>query len=302
MKQSIINRKRIESILLIIVGTFIMTIGTIFFNMPLNIAAGGITGLSQVLQSLIPGLNIGIFMAIMNGMLLILGAVNLGKEFGLYTIIGSISYTAFMTLFDFVFTVREPILEESIANLVLGAVLIGLGLALVFRQNASTGGSDVLAKILEKKFGINVSKAMLMVDTFVIVFAGAVFGIQEGIYAFMSLYITTYILDVTISGFNLKIQMTIISNKVEIINTFIQKEISRGTTFYSAKGGYTMQDKYILITVVDQKQYIKIKNYIDCIDNDAFVYITNIREAIGYGFTREQVNNVQTGEDTVINN
>lgn len=302
MQQSLINRKRIESILMIILGTFIMTVGTIFFNVPLNIAAGGVTGFSQVLQSIFPSLNIGIVMAGLNLLLLLIGYAILGKEFGLYTIIGAASYSLFMTIFDALVNLEEPILSDNIANLVIGAVLIGFGLALVFKQNASTGGTDVLAKVLEYKFGISVSKAMLLVDAAVIAFAGVIFGLQEGIYAFMSLYITTYVLDATIAGLNRKLQMTIVSDHTEAINNFIHKEVERGTTYYKAKGGYTKKDRDILVTLVDKKQYIKIRDYIDSIDTDAFVYITNISEVIGYGFSREAVKDVSIRQDANPNN
>ena len=302
MKESIINRKRIESIFYILVGTFIMTTGTIFFNIPLKIAAGGVTGFAQVINYYIPNLNIGLTMGVLNVILLLVGYMVIGKEFGLYTIIGAGSYSGFMTIFDALIDIKEPILGDNLANLILGAVLIGLGLAIVFRQNASTGGTDVLAKILEAKMGISVSKGMLIVDAFVIALAGLTFGLQSGIYAFMSLYITTWVLDNTIAGFNSKIQMVIVSKEIDNINNFIHKEINRGTTFYYARGGYTKKEQNVLVSIVDTKQYIKIRNYIDSIDDDAFVYITNINEVIGYGFSREAANNVQVRENANANN
>ncbi|WP_103981001.1 YitT family protein [Helcococcus massiliensis] len=302
MKESIINRKRIESIFYILVGTFIMTTGTIFFNIPLKIAAGGVTGFAQVINYYIPNLNIGLVMGVLNVILLLVGYMVIGKEFGLYTIIGAGSYSGFMTIFDALIEIKEPILGDNLANLILGAVLIGLGLAIVFRQNASTGGTDVLAKILESKMGISVSKGMLIVDAFVIALAGFTFGLQSGIYAFMSLYITTWVLDNTIAGFNSKIQMVIVSKEIENINNFIHKEINRGTTFYDARGGYTKKEQNVLVSIVDTKQYIKIRNYINSIDDDAFVYITNINEVIGYGFSREAANNVQIRENANANN
>lgn len=302
MKESIINRKRIESIFYILVGTFIMTTGTIFFNIPLKIAAGGVTGFAQVINYYISNLNIGLVMGVLNVILLLVGYMVIGKEFGLYTIIGAGSYSGFMTIFDALIEIKEPILGDNLANLILGAVLIGLGLAIVFRQNASTGGTDVLAKILESKMGISVSKGMLIVDAFVIALAGLTFGLQSGIYAFMSLYITTWVLDNTIAGFNSKIQMVIVSKEIENINNFIHKEINRGTTFYDARGGYTKKEQNVLVSIVDTKQYIKIRNYINSIDDDAFVYITNINEVIGYGFSREAANNVQIRENANANN
>lgn len=302
MKESILNKKRIESIFFILIGTLIMTTGTIFFNIPLKIAAGGVTGFAQVIHYYLPNMNIGLTMGVLNIILLLVGYMVIGKEFGLYTIIGAASYSGFMTIFDALIDIKEPILGDNLANLILGAVLVGLGLAIVFRQNASTGGTDVLAKILESKIGVSVSKGMLIVDVFVIAMAGLTFGLQSGIYAFMSLYITTWVLDNTIAGFNSKIQMVIVSKEIENINNFIHKEINRGTTFYEARGGYTKKEQNVLVSIVDTKQYIKIRNYIDSIDDDAFVYITNINEVIGYGFSREAANNVQIRENAKANN
>ena len=285
-KKKLHNLRRITMILL---GTLIMSLGGYFFNVPANIAAGGVTGFSQVLVSLIPNLNLGIVMGFLNLVILVIGVLFLGKEFGAFTLIGAFSYSLYMTIFDFFIVIEKPILEDNIANLLIGAVCVGVGLAIVFRQNASTGGTDVIAKIIEKKTSINLSTSILIVDTFIILFATSVYGFEKGIYSFMSLYVTTYCVDVTIAGFNSKIKMTIISKQSELINNFIFSEIQRGSTIYTGRGGYTMEERDVLVTIVDKKQYIKIRNFINSIDEDAFVYIANINEVIGYGFTREKV-------------
>lgn len=296
----VINKK-LKRILIIIFGSLIMAVGAIFFNIPSNIAAGGVTGLSQTLQELFPKLNIGIISAVLNFLIFILGITLLGKEFGLYTIVGSVSYTLFLGLFDMFVTIKEPILQDNIANLVLGASLIGYGLSIVMKQGGSTGGTDVVAKIVENKTEVSLSKAMLFVDTTIILFAAFVFGLQSGIYSFLSLYITTYVLDVAIAGFNSKIQLTIISDHVDVINDFITTKVNRGTTLYKAMGGYTKIDRNILVSIVDKKQYVKIRNFIKELDDNAFVYITNINEVYGYGFSRENLN-VSIRKDTEINN
>lgn len=295
------NIHKFKRIAVILLGTFIMSLGSYFFNVPSNIAAGGVTGFSQVIVSFFPALNLGILMGIFNIVILVLGIIFLGKEFGVYTLIGSISYSAFMAIFDFIIEIQKPLLEDNIANLVIGAVSMGVGLALVFRQNASTGGTDVLAKIIEKHSTIGLSTAILIVDSIVILIAASVFGFERGVYSFMSLFITTYCLDYTIAGFNTKIQMTIISDHVDIINNFLFTEINRGSTYYKARGGYTKKDKDILVTIVDRKQYIKIRNFINSVDEDAFVYISNINEVIGYGFSKEFVSD-QIRKDSKINN
>lgn len=283
-----VKNNHMRKIFFVFLGSFIMSCGSYFFNIPSNIAAGGVTGISQVIKHLIPYLNIGIIMYGLEIFILFLGVVFLGKEFGMYTLLGAFTYSGYITLFDYFIKLKEPILKDNIANLVIGAVLVGGGLAIVFKQNGSTGGTDVLAKILDKFIGLGISNSILIVDSIVIFLAAIVFGLEKGIYSFLSLYITTYAIDVTIAGFNTKIQMTIISEYSEIINDYIFKEINRGTTYYKAVGGYTKKDRDILVTIVDKKQYIKIRNYIDSIDEHAFVYISNINEVIGYGFSKEK--------------
>ena len=302
MIQTVKNNKSIKKISIILVACFIMSVAARFFNIPLNIAAGGVTGFAQILHSLIPSLNIGIIMLVCNIALFILGYFTLGKEFGIYTIIGSLSYSTFVGLLESFVEVNEPILEDTLANLILGSVFMGFGLALVFKQNASTGGTDVIAKILEKQFGMSISKGIFIADAAIIIFAGIIFGIQSGIYALLSLYTSTYVLDAVIAGFRNKIQMTIISSHLDVINQYIQKDIMRGTTLYEAQGGYTRENKLILVTIVGKKQYIKIRNFINSIDDDAFVYISNISEVIGYGFSREQMANVSIRQEAEINN
>lgn len=302
MIKTVKNNKSIKKISIILVACFIMSVAARFFNIPLNIAAGGVTGFAQILHSLIPSLNIGIIMLVCNIALFILGYFTLGKEFGIYTIIGSLSYSTFVGLLESFVEVNEPILEDTLANLILGSVFMGFGLALVFKQNASTGGTDVIAKILEKQFGMSISKGIFIADAAIIIFAGIIFGIQSGIYALLSLYTSTYVLDAVIAGFRNKIQMTIISSHLDVINQYIQKDIVRGTTLYEAQGGYTRENKLILVTIVGKKQYIKIRNFINSIDDDAFVYISNISEVIGYGFSREQMANVSIRQEAEINN
>lgn len=278
-----------RKIFYIILGSFIMSVGIFFFNVPSQIAAGGVTGFSQVIQYLLPNINLGLIIGFLNLVIFLLGAYFLGKEFGVFTLIGTVSLTGFIYIFDQFIVLEKPILNDNLANLVIGGSLVGYGLAFVFTRNASTGGTDVIAKIIEKFSDISISTAIIIVDTCVILFAASTFGFEQGIYSFMSLLVTTFVLDFSITGFNRKIEMTIISNKVNEINEFVKTDIFRGTTLYLAKGGYTRQEKEILVTVVDKKQYIKIRNFIRNIDEDAFVYTKQISEVIGYGFSREYV-------------
>ena len=289
----------LRKLVYILLGCAIMSVGAFFFNMPANIAAGGVTGFSQIIKHIIPGINVGLVMMVLNVLILIAGAYFLGKEFGLYTIVGSFGYSTFVGILDSLIKLDGPIIKDSLVNVVIGGALIGIGLSIVFMENASTGGTDVIAKIIERYTNYSVSIGMIIADSIVIIFAALVFGLDSGIYALISLFITSYTVDYAITGFNSKIAMTIISDEIDKINNFISTEIVRGTTLYKAVGGYTKKDKFILVTVVDRKQYIKIRRFIQEVDEEAFVYTSNISEVIGYGFSREFIH-AKVGDNTKI--
>lgn len=299
--KDLFTAKSLKKIFYILLGTFIMSLGAYFFNIPSKIASGGTIGLAQALNYFIPSINMGVMMLILNVLLLVIGLAVLGNDFGVYTVIGALSYTAYIAIWEKFVPMDGPILTDKIANLVLGAGLIGFGISIVFRQNASTGGTDVLAKIIEKFTDFNLSTCMIIVDATVIFMATLAFGLQNGIYSMMSLLTASYTVDKSIAGFNSKIQLTISSKHLDEINNYIMKEMNRGTTLYKAAGGFTKNDKFILVTIVNKKQYVKIRNFIKHIDEDAFVYIASINEVIGYGFSRE-LRNVSIGENAETSN
>lgn len=278
--------KLVKRIILIFLGTVIMATGAFFFNFPSKIAAGGVGGTALVLNSLFPFLPIGTTVTVLNITLFLIGFLVLGKEFGIFTFLGMISYSLCLVVLEKIFEVRQPIVNDMIVNLIVGATFIGVGLAIVFQQNASTGGTDVIIKILDRFTKLGLGKSIFLADSSVIVFATMVFGIEKGIYAILSLLVTTLALDKVISGFNTKYSLTIISEKMEEINEYIIKNLDRGTTIYKAYGGYTRGERNILVTIVDRQQLIKIKNFVNKIDDNAFVFVNHTSEVIGEGFTR----------------
>lgn len=275
-----------KKIVLIFVGTLLMSIGAHFFNFPSKIAAGGVGGTALIVNTLIPSLEKASIIIVLNIVLFIIGVLALGKEFGVFTFVGVASYSLFLKVFEIIEPVPKLLVDDKLVNLIIGASLIGVGIALVFNQNASTGGSDVIVKILDRYTRLNISGSVIFTDSLVIIFASLVLGIESGIYSILSLTITTIIMDKIISGFNIKYSMTIISTEIEKINSFIHQDLNRGTTIYKALGGYTGGERNILVTIVDRTQYIKIRNYINKIDSNAFVFVSHTSEVIGEGFTR----------------
>lgn len=284
------TKRKIKRFLLIIIGSILMAIAAYFFLFASNIASGGVGGVSLIINYLAPWMPIGIMTAILNVILFVVGFIILGREFGIYTIAGTAAYSLILILFDVFVKEQKVILQDPLMNVITASVLTGIGLSLVFSQNASTGGTDIIAKILDKYLSVGMGTAIMMADAFVIILAVFTLGIEKAIYGILSLSITSIVIDKILTGFNTMIKMTIISDRIDEINEFIIS-LDRGTTIYKAIGGYTKEDRNILVTIVTRTQYVKIKNYINRIDEKAFVFVNTTSDVIGEGFTREKAIN-----------
>lgn len=266
-------------------GLLVMTIGLYFFLMPSNLAVGGATGLAMILSYLIPSIPMGVILGILNVILFITAFLVLGKEFGGYTVYASLALSGMIGLFELIYPMTAPFTDDLFINLIFGILITGVGMGFVFNQNASTGGTDIVAKIINKYTNVAIGKSLLMSDFFITLFAGFVFGARLGMYALLGIVINSFVIDKMISGFNVKINMMIISKELDLINDFILHSAGRGTTIYHATGGYSQDDKRIINTIVSRSEYIKIRDYIRTVDPKAFVSISHVTEVEGEGFT-----------------
>ncbi len=278
-------KAKIKQFIIINIGLFILNCGMYFFLIPSNLAVGGTTGIAMVIGYLIPSIPIGVFLAIINTFLLILAFIIFGKEFGGYTVYSSLALSAMLAAFELILPMAEPFTDDLFINLIFGIVICGVGMGIVFNQNASTGGTDIVAKIINRFTHIEIGKSLLLADFLVTLFAAFVFGARLGMYALLGIVINSIIIDKMIAGFNIKINMMIISNEADTINNYILNDLERGTTIYHATGGYSKEDKKVINTIVSRREYIKIRNFVKKIDERAFVSISYITEVEGEGFT-----------------
>lgn len=270
--------------ILITLGVIIVAIGICFFLIPANLATGGITGLAMILNALFPVISIGQILLVLNIILFIVGFITIGKAFGAKTIYASFLLSGIIFIFDTFIKIEQPLVSDLFVNLIVGILIQGVGLGIVFNQDASTGGTDIIAKILNKYYNFEIGKGLLIADFVVVSLAIYSFGIELAIYAFLGIIMNGLIIDTAIEGFNLKVNVSIISKESDAIQKFIVDKLERGATIYTAKGAYTMRDKEIITSVMDKKEFIRLKRYIKALDPDAFVMISNVREVLGEGF------------------
>lgn len=270
--------------LFILLGTFFYTASVYVFTAPNNIAPGGVTGLATALHYLFPALKIGTTVTLINIPLLVAGYRFLGKRFIFKTLVSTV---LFSVLHDYVFELFMPAYtgDKLLASL-FGGVLSGLGLALVFIKGGSTGGTDITNRIIQKKLPyISLGKIVLASDAVVILFASAVFGeIESAMYAAVAMFMASKVMDGVLYGADIGKMVMIVTSKPERMCEEVNTKINRGTTVISAKGGYTGQDKYVIMCAVKTNQFYKLKRLIYSVDDNAFMMVTNSTEVVGKGF------------------
>lgn len=157
-------------------------------------------------------------------------------------------------------------------------------MGIVFNQNASTGGTDILAKIGSKFIDVPIGKSLLAVDFIITLFSAISFGIEIGMYSLLSVLLNGFVIDMVIEGLNICKQIMVISEKNDVISKFIIEELERGCTILKGIGGYTGKNTYVLYTVLSRREFIKLKEYIKEIDNKAFITVGDVHEVLGEGF------------------
>jgi uncharacterized membrane-anchored protein YitT (DUF2179 family) len=293
----------------ITVGSALMGLGIGVFLVDARVVPGGVSGLAMAFHYMSDGkLPVGIMMWLMNVPLFLWGIKELGKEFGVRTFVG---FTLSSLWVDFFrgdlpivkgFALQNTaairnLLENDFLFLVMwGAVLLGLGLGVIFKFRATTGGSDIVAAIFQKRWHSKPGQVIMVVDFFVIVFAGIILGLMKQplqrpamvltLYAFFLLFISGSLIDIIIDGFNYARAAIIISTKNEEIAHAIMKEMDRGVTALKGRGVYTNTDREVIFTVLHRKEVGALKELVHEIDSKSFVIINDIHEVLGEGFRR----------------
>ena len=271
----------------IFVGVFLVALSLEYFFIPNNIAAGGLTGLAIVINHYIPVISTGPLVFIMDLFLFVIGFIFLGKNFGVKTIVSSFSLAGMMTFIEN-FLEPKAVTNDLMLASIFGTLITAIGMAIVFNANASTGGTDTIAKILNKFFHIDIGKSLLAVDFIVTLLGAITFGINIGLYGLLSVIINGIAIDKVIEGFHVCKEVTIISKKNDEIAKFIMEELERGCTFLKGVGGFTGKDTFVLYAVLGRNEFIKLKQHISKVDPNAFITVGEVHEVMGEGFKNIQ--------------
>lgn len=274
-------KKILIEIFSIIVGTFFMAIAVDCLLLPNKLSSGGFSGISTILYYFL-NWPIGVVTFALNVPLFICSFFKLGKTFVFKTIFSMLVYSIFLDKLDNIFIITQ---DKLLSSLYAG-VFMGFGISLNFRAGSSTGGTDILAYLLNnKKVPLNLSNIILIFDGLIIVANVILFkNIEIGLYSILAIYISSKVIDIVFEGIYFSKAVYIISDKHKEISKEIIVELERGITGLKGKGMYTNKDKVVLLCIINQKEIPILKDIVKKIDKEAFVIISNVREVVGNGF------------------
>lgn len=279
-----ITKQQIKSVAGVTFGITIMVLGLYFFVIPAKILGGGASGLSLVLSTFIP-IPYSIIYLIVNAFLIILGLIMLGRVFSGLTI-----YATLLTSFGFwvleqLFPVTHALSNDTIVNAFFGTLISAIGLGITFNCGGSTGGTDILAKILNEYTKLDFSIALLIVDGCVLLATFHTFGMNRGLYALMCVIFNAEVVKRTVVGGEDLFEVTIISQSYQEINKFIFEQLDHSSTMIEATGSYTNAPRKIILTVVSGAEMIALRHYVNDLDDKAFMYVNAVSNVSGLGFS-----------------
>ena len=280
------NKKKIfiliKEYFMVGLGTLILAIGLQFFFFPNKIASGGVTGLALVVNYMF-GIPAGLFVAVCNLILFVLAFVAIGSQFGIKSIYAAILLSVVLLIFEKFFPHHSLTNNLTLAT-IFGSVFGALGSTIVFTYDASTGGTSIIGKIINKYFGLRLGMSNFIADAFVTVLAMFAFGVELALFGLLSVYISGYMVDKFIDGFNSRKQIFIVTENKEIIVEYILRDFNRGCTVFSGKGGYSGVSRDVLMTILDRRQFIHLRKFLKVNDPTAFVTVTETTKVFGLGF------------------
>lgn len=267
--------------LYITIGCVVTAFGIDVFLASNKLAAGGVSGFATALNYL-TGFGIGTITLLLNIPIFILGVWQEGKSFGVKTLYATIMLSVFLDLFGMVPVITRDLFLAS----VFGGMMSGAGLGLIFRQQATTGGTDIIAKVLHKRFSyLSVGKVLLVIDVMVVVFATLIFNdLQTGLYSAIALFVSSKVIDIILEGIDYAKIAFIISDHYEQISTAIVHEVNRGATIINGAGCYSKAPKNTIMCTLRNREIPHLKEVVWKHDKNAFMIVSDAREVLGEGF------------------
>lgn len=277
-------------ILTTVLGSLLFALGFDLFLLPHELNAGGVSGLSMVIHKLIPFASVGLIQIIINLPLFLFGGLKIGKKFFVGSLLGMASSSVFIDLFS---NLPAP-QSEPLLGLIYGSLLCGAGIGVVFAGGTSTGGSDILVRLLKLRFrNVPVGQIGMCIDLAVAVLTGVVFGdVTKSLYTGVTVFLTCKIMDAVIYRFDYSKVALIVTAQYEAVAKAIGEKLSRGTTYLYGEGAYSGKQTKVVLAAIKRQQLAELKELVTDIDPDAFIILQEAHQVLGDGFTRYSKNSL----------
>lgn len=278
--------KRLKSLTTITVSIIIMAVADYFFIFPNNFCFGRVTGAGVVVSAL-TSLSPSTFSFIVNMLLLVIGLIFLGKSFAVKTTYATVLLSSLLVLFEHVHPMTRPISDEPILEFVFAIALLAVSSALLFYEGASSGGTDVIAMLVQKYARVeNIGMALFLTDLMMVILACFVFDVNTALYSFVGLTTKSLLIDAVTQNIMLRKSIMITCKEKDAICSFILKDLNRGASIVKAQGAYSGEDCYLIFTTLTRKQAAAVRTFIRENSLDAFISVSSTSEVFGKGFTR----------------
>lgn len=274
------SQKKVQEFFIITFGMLLVSAAVHFFMVPSHIVVGSISGLSMVLSQII-GWELSVITFILNAVLLVIGFIFIGKEFGAKTIYTSMLLPVFLWIFERVIPISQSVTGNIVFDLVTYILLVALGQALLFHVNASSGGIDVVAKIISKFTHMEIGKAVTMAGLVTSMTSVIVYDVSILIISILGTFANGLAVDYFIDGFNKRKRICILSDNHEEIQQYVIGKLNRSATLYEAKGAYDNKKRVELVTILTQQEYKQLLHYLHTTQNNIFVTVSTVNEVIG---------------------
>lgn len=279
--QRILKNENVYAYVQIALGSLIGAVAYPMFLVPNHIAPGGLTGLATVLNYLLQ-VPVGMTSLVLNIPLFIIGYRSMGRVFALRSLIATIIFSVLIDLIPLPALTHEPFLGA-----LFGGVLLGAGLGLILRGGATTGGSDMVARMVHSRFQhISVGAILFFIDCCVVAMAGFFIEVEYALYAFISLYASSKLIDVVMDGLTREKACYVISSQHELVKKELMEQLDRGVTVLTAEGGYSGEKRPVLLCVLSAQEVGRLKAIVRSADERAFVFISDAHEVLGEGFRK----------------
>lgn len=270
--------------LLLNAGLILTAIAIVVFKTPNHFAFGGTSGVSVILNTLVPNLPVSVFMWILNIVLVVLGLIFLEFKVVGWSVYASIALSGYTSLVELIYPSTQSPTGDMWLDLCFAVLLPAIGSALVFDIGASTGGTDIVALILKKHSSLQIGRALLVVDIGIVLIAAFLYGPRVGLYCVLGLFAKTMVVDTAIESLHLRKVCTVICTHPDLVEEFIVRELNRSATITHGIGAYTGRPVTILMSVLTRREAMRLRLFVRRIEPGAFITIVNSSEIIGKGF------------------